>query len=120
MTKREFLAVLGAAALSPLRVGLRPQTRRWKNFVWLRPSLTKTPDGWEREFNLMRASGIHGIIPEIYNGRQSLFRSQRLPVRAPWLEDVLPIAAAAGLEVHAWMWCMPCLIERVIKEHPDW
>jgi uncharacterized lipoprotein YddW (UPF0748 family) len=120
VTKREFLAALGAAAISPLRIGARPQTSRWKNFVWLRPSLTKTPADWRRDFDLMRASGIRGIIPEIYNGRQALFQSRRLPVRAPWLEGVLPTAAAAGLEVHAWMWCMPCLIDGVLEQHPDW
>ena len=32
----------------------------------------------------------------------------------------IPLATAAGLEVHAWMWSMPCLIDDVIKTHPDW
>ena len=121
LTKREFLAALGAVAASALDG--RPavtQAKRPRNFVWLRPSLTKSPAEWRRDFSLMRASGIHGIVPEIYNGRQALFQSRRLPVRVPWLEGVLPLAADAGLEVHAWMWCMPCSIERVIKEHPDW
>ena len=77
-------------------------------------------DEWRAEFRSMRASGIHGIIPEIYNGRQTFFQSRRLPVRAAWLEGVIPIAAAAGLEVHGWMWCMPCLIDAVISTHPDW
>ena len=113
LTKREFLAALGAVAVSALAG--RPavaQSKRPRNFVWLRPSLTKSPADWRRDFSLMRASGIHGIVPEIYNGRQALFQSRRLPVRAPWLEGVLPLAADAGLEVHAWMWCMPCSIER--------
>ena len=121
LTKREFLAALGAVAVSALAA--RPavtQPKRPRNFVWLRPSLTKSPAEWRRDFGVMRASGVHGIVPEIYNGRQAFFQSRRLPVRAPWLEGVLPIAADAGLEVHAWMWCMPCSIERVIKEHPDW
>jgi uncharacterized lipoprotein YddW (UPF0748 family) len=91
-----------------------------KHFVWMRPSLTRTPDEWRREFRLMRDAGIHGVIPEIYNGRQAFFQSTRLPVRAAWLESAIPLAAEAGLEVHAWMWCMPCSIDRVIKEHPDW
>ncbi len=86
----------------------------------MRPSVTKSLDDWKRDFDLMRASGIHAIIPEIYNGRQTLFRSTRLPVRAAWLESAIPVATAAGLEVHAWMWCMPCLLDDVIKQHPDW
>ena len=121
LTKRDFLKTLGAAALTPLaRASIGAQSRRHQHFVWMRPSLTRTSADWERDFTLMRASGIHGIIPEIYNGRQALFASTRLPVRAPWLESVIPIARNAGLEVHGWMWCMPCSIERVLKEHPDW
>jgi uncharacterized lipoprotein YddW (UPF0748 family) len=118
MTRRELLKTAGLAALS----FAAPQRSRAvsKNFVWMRPSLTKSADDWRREFDLMRRSGITGIIPEIYNGRQALFPSARLPVRSPWLTDTLPLAASAGLEVHAWMWCMPCLVDRVIKEHPDW
>jgi uncharacterized lipoprotein YddW (UPF0748 family) len=117
MTKREFLRTLGGLAMTSLAGG---QARRTRNFVWMRPPLTKTPAEWERDFGLMRASGIHGIVPEIYNGRQAFFESRRLPVRAPWLESVIPLAAKAGLEVHGWMWCMPCSIDRVIREHPDW
>jgi uncharacterized lipoprotein YddW (UPF0748 family) len=121
MTKRDFLKMLGGVAIAPL-AGAAPggQAGRLRNFVWMRPTLTRTAADWEREFGLMRASGIDGIIPEIYNGRQTFFESRRLPVRAPWLEGVIPIAAKAGLEVHGWMWCMPCSIDRVIKEHPDW
>ncbi|HXT68942.1 MAG TPA: hypothetical protein VN700_04265 [Vicinamibacterales bacterium] len=86
----------------------------------MRPSVSRSLEEWKRDFDLMKSSGITGIIPEVYNGRQALFRSARLPVRAPWLESAIPIATAAGLEVHAWMWCMPCLLDDVIKQHPDW
>jgi uncharacterized lipoprotein YddW (UPF0748 family) len=129
MTKREFLQALGVATLAlgrgPVPVHARPltsalQPKRLKNFVWLRPSVTKTADDWRREFGVMRASGIHAIVPEVYNGSQTLFQSRRLPVRTPWLETAIPLATAAGLDVHAWMWCMPCLIPDVIKTHPDW
>ena len=96
------------------------QSGRRKHFVWMRPSITKSTADWQREFAMMRAAGIHGIIPEIYNGRSALFQSKRLPMRAAWLETAIPFATAAGLEVHAWMWCMPCLIPDVIKAHPDW
>lgn len=104
------VSALGAAA---------PQTRR-KHFVWMRPDLKKTADDWKREFALMKDAGISGITPEIYNGSSALFGSRRLPVRSPWLETVLPLAANAGLEVHAWMWSMPCLLPDILKAHPDW
>lgn len=86
----------------------------------MRPSVTRSIDDWKRDFDLLRSSGITGIIPEVYNGRQTLFRSKRLPMRAEWLESAIPLATSAGLEVHAWMWCMPCLLDDVIKQHPDW
>jgi uncharacterized lipoprotein YddW (UPF0748 family) len=120
-TRREFIQTTGAALVSPARHLLaRQATFSRRHFVWMRPSLTKTPAEWARDFELMRGSGISGIIPEIYNGGQAFFQSARLPVRAAWLESIIPIAAKAGLEVHAWMWCMPCSIPRIIKEHPDW
>jgi uncharacterized lipoprotein YddW (UPF0748 family) len=117
MTKREFLQTIGLAAAA---VAARLQLRRLKNFVWMRPSLAKTKTDWQRDLELMRASGIHGVIPEIYSGSQAWFGSTRLPVRAPWLETFIPLATDAGLEVHAWMWSMPCSIPDVLKAHPDW
>ena len=37
------------------------------------------------------------------------------------IEDMaLPLATEAGLEVHAWMWTMPCLLPEILKTHPDW
>lgn len=117
MTKREFLKTAALAALSAVAT---PRQRAPRHFVWMRPSLSRTPDDWKRDFDLMRQSGITGIIPEVYNGRQALFPSARVPVRASWLPETIPLAAAAGLEVHAWMWCMPCLVPSVLQAHPDW
>jgi uncharacterized lipoprotein YddW (UPF0748 family) len=116
MDRREFLQLTTASmAVLPFR-----QAGSRKHFLWLRPDLKRTPDDWKREFDRWRAAGLTGIIPEVYNGRHTLFRSRRLPVRAEWLEQAIPIARAAGLEVHAWMWCMPCNIPEIIQKHPDW
>ena len=121
MTRRELLKSAAAAALVPfVPVQQSPSRKPSRNYAWMRPSIARAADDWKRDFDMLRASGIHGIVPEVYNGRQTLFRSTRLPVRATWLNDTLPLARAAGLEVHAWMWCMPCLVDSVIKEHPDW
>ena len=27
---------------------------------------------------------------------------------------------AADLEVHAWMWSMPCMVPEIMQNHPDW
>ena len=116
-SRRKFLV---AAAASAAALAFRPQPRRLKNFVWMRPSITRTQADWQQTFASLRANGVHGVIAEIYNGTSALFQSKRLPVRAPWLEAAVPLAKAAGLEMHAWMWCMPCLIPAVLKAHPDW
>ena len=121
-TRREFVKIATLAAMSSVAAPLLAarQSKGLRNFVWMRPSITRSAADWRSDFAQMRAAGIHGIIPEIYNGRQTLFQSARLPVRSAWLETAIPLATEAGLEVHAWMWCMPCSIDRVIKEHPDW
>jgi uncharacterized lipoprotein YddW (UPF0748 family) len=115
ISRREFLiaSALGAAAF-------RVQPRPLKNFVWLRPSIAKTQADLEREFGFLQGAGIHGVIAEVYSGSQALFQSTRLPVRAPWLNAAIPIAKAAGLEMHAWMWCMPCSNPEILQKHPDW
>ena len=121
MTRRELLKTAAAAALVPFSPN-QPQAPRKpsRNYVWMRPSMSRSADDWKRDFEVLRAAGIHGIVPEIYNGRTTLFKSTRLPVRATWLNDTLPLARAAGLEVHAWMWCMPCLIPTSSRSIPDW
>jgi uncharacterized lipoprotein YddW (UPF0748 family) len=130
MDKREFLKTIGRAALalggSALGVtglaGGRPGKARQKakNWAWITPDVEKPLDDWRRELALMKSSGIDAIIPEIYDGRQAYYRSRRFPVKAELLESLLPLAASAGLEVHAWMWTMPCLLEDVMEKHPDW
>ena len=71
-------------------------------------------------FANMRASNVHAILPEIYDGRHAYFASQHLPVATDLLGRLLPLARAEGLEVHAWMWSMPCLIPEMIQKHADW
>jgi uncharacterized lipoprotein YddW (UPF0748 family) len=118
ITRRSFLTTTGLAALAlPYAIG---QTRPLKHYVWLRPNLRKTTDELKRDFALIKASGLTGVVAEIYNGRTTFYRSQRFPVRAEWLEMALPVAKAEGLEVHAWMWTMVCGQDNVIREHPDW
>lgn len=118
VTKREFLKTCGMAALAAPFTGL--QIRPLNNYAWLRPNLRQTADELKRDFALMKASGLAGIVAEVYSGRTTLYRSRRFPVRAEWLETALPLAKAEGLELHAWMWTMVCLQEDVIRDHPDW
>lgn len=94
--------------------------RKSKNWVWLTPNIDTTDDEWKKRFEKLKTAGFDAIIPEIYNGRWAYFGSDRLPVRGELLERLIPIAKSSGLEIHAWMWTMPCLIEDIQKNHPDW
>ncbi len=77
-------------------------------------------DEWRRLLARLRQSGIQAILPEVVTNSAAAYASEHLPVRGPWLEQLLPLAAAAGLEVHAWMHAMPCNIPAVYQHHPDW
>jgi uncharacterized lipoprotein YddW (UPF0748 family) len=124
MNRRDFLrtAALATLALSKSpRAGEGAQGKRSpKNWVWITPKLDRVPDDWSRDFSVMKTSHIDAILLEIYNGRHALYRSRHLPIGAELLETILPLAAACGLEVHAWMWTMPCLVNDVVQQHPDW
>src|SRR5207244_477697 len=111
--RRELL--LAPAALTRLFASTKP-----KNWVWIPTNTGRSADDWRRRFDVMRASGIQAILPEIYAGKEAFFGSTRLPVKSDWLGMILPLAKAAGLEVHAWMWSMPCLNPEILKAHPDW
>ncbi len=91
-----------------------------KNWVWIPTAANRPADHWKRRFALMRESGVDAILPEVYAGRVAFFDSKRLPVKTDWLGTLLPLARAEGLEVHAWMWAMPCMIPEMIEKHPDW
>ena len=129
MNKRDFLRSLGIAGLGlaarPLlqsRMHGRvpaPEFAR-KNWAWLATDLTSSPDRMKRQFALMRESGIDAILPEIYDSELAYYASKHLPVGDPWLEKLLPIARAEGLEVHGWMWSMPCNVEDVRRQHREW
>jgi uncharacterized lipoprotein YddW (UPF0748 family) len=127
MDRRGFLKTVGltmAALAGSARAGdwlaPKPQRNGLKNWVWITNQTEKSADEWKRSFGLMKKSGVQAILPEVYNGRHAYFASKRLPVKSDLLGKLLPLAVAEGLEVHAWMWCMPCMIEEIMKKHPDW
>ena len=128
MNRRTFLAVFGrqtvpAAALlfmNHSEVPAKLNKRDSRNWVWITPDLQASDEDWKNSFEKLKKANFSGIIPEIYDGQQAYFSSSRLPVKAEYLERLLPIARSFDLEVHAWMWCMPCLIKDIQDNHPDW
>ena len=125
MNRRTFLRIAGmglpVAALGRNNLfAEQPQRRNLKNWSWITINANRSVDEWKRMFATMRESGIKAVLPEIYDGRNAYFASQRLPVKIDLLGKILPLALAEGLEVHAWMWSMPCMVEEIMKKHPDW
>src|SRR6266849_2093440 len=128
MDRRTFLKTvgLGSAALGTAGFILdeplhgEPRTSDLKNWIWIPADPSRSLDPWKRLFPLMRESGIRAIVPEIYDGRHAYFASTRLPVKTDLLGKMLPLARAEDLEVHAWMWSLPCMLDDVLKKHPDW
>jgi uncharacterized lipoprotein YddW (UPF0748 family) len=82
--------------------------------------LDKSDDDWKKAFERIKKAGIDGILPEVYSSHETLFDHPNLPVKERWLERIIPLAHAAGLQVHAWMWTMPLNNPDLIKKHPDW
>jgi uncharacterized lipoprotein YddW (UPF0748 family) len=127
--KREFLKLLGLGGAGLVAGRLAPagdfllggngggDTAFW---TWIARDPYSPADVWKERFAVMREAGIQAVLPEIYDGRKAYFGSSHLPVIGEVLETILPLAKAEGLEVHAWMWSMPCNIEDIWKQHPEW
>jgi uncharacterized lipoprotein YddW (UPF0748 family) len=122
--RRGFLKAAGLGLSALAGTGLLPRRARaataLKNWVWIPNGTERSADEWKRRFALLRASGVSAVLPEIYDGKNAYFASTRLPVKRDWLGEILPLARAEGLEVHGWMWSMPCLLDDIMKNHPDW
>jgi uncharacterized lipoprotein YddW (UPF0748 family) len=91
-----------------------------QNWIWVPVNEDRSLEQWKRELHIARASGIQALLLEIYDGRHAYFASQRLPVRSDLLSKLLPLAKSEQLEVHAWMWSMPCSVPEILAKHPDW
>ena len=94
--------------------------RKLKNWTWITTDLKTSTDAWKRKFESMHEAGVDAVIPEIFDSHFAYYGSRHLPVKAEWLEQLIPLAMAEGLEIHAWMWSMPCNIEEVRQKHPEW
>ncbi|HJP30685.1 MAG TPA: family 10 glycosylhydrolase [Candidatus Latescibacteria bacterium] len=91
-----------------------------KNWCWFGPMPDNTEEDWKRIFEGMRASGVHAILPEVFNGHVAWWASDHLPVTEVLLERLIPLAHAADLEIHAWMHTMTCNIPEIHESHPEW
>lgn len=90
------------------------------NWIWLRPKLEQSADYWKSTFARIKNAGFDAVLTQVYSSNETLFDHPILPVKERWLERILPLAHAAGLEIHAWMWTMPLNNPDFIEKHPDW
>jgi len=91
-----------------------------KHWTWMGTKLEVEDDGWKRQFARMKEAGIDAILPEICSHHHAAYGSDHLPVQGKWLEQILPLAVEAGLEVHAWMHSMTCTMPEIVEQHPEW
>ena len=98
-----------------------PQKRKLPdNWIWLRPKLGENDDYWKRVFDQIKSAGIDAVLPEVFNSHYPLFEVPGMEMKEPLLERLIPLAHAAGLQLHAWMWTMPCNNPEIVEDHPDW
>src|SRR2546429_8296703 len=100
MNRRSFLKTLavglpalvlhGEAVPDSLRLLAKDsQGHNFKNWAWITINTNRSSDDWKRMFAVMRESGVKAILPEIYDGRNAYFASQRLPVKTDLLGKIL-------------------------------
>jgi len=127
MNKRDFLKLAGCGVVGAM---FSPNASAWslrgtgpseaRNWMWLRKKPQSTGAELVRLLRTAHESGITDVLPEVYNSKHALYRTDRHPQGELWLEELIPIAHDEGLRVHAWMWQMPCNQKAVIADHPDW
>ncbi|MFA6111232.1 MAG: Tat pathway signal protein [Candidatus Latescibacterota bacterium] len=91
-----------------------------KHWTWITTDLKGSDEEWKCRLGRMREAGIDAILPEIFNNHHAAYGSDHLPVAGRWLEQLLPLAGEAGIEVHAWMHAMTCTVPEIVAAHPDW
>ena len=131
MKKRKFIQLLGTGLLGTIMTPFTPgamlssgmiQQKSYKNWTWIGGSTKLSDDEWKARFEKMRRLGIDAVLVQVYNGHIALFDHPDpiVPVEADILGKLIQLADSAGLELHAWMWTMPCNNLTIIEKHPDW
>ena len=93
-----------------------------RNWLWMTPRDAPTDDHAKRLFEKAKAAGVDAVVPEVYNGDHAYFEHPHplVHTRANFLERIIPLAHEAGVEVHAWMWTVPCNNREIMQNHSDW
>jgi len=95
-------------------------SRAYRHWAWLTADAALSDADYEQQFRLMQAAGVGDVLFECFNGKEAFFASGHLPVKADLLSRVAPIATRSGLSIHAWIWSLPCSVESVMTQTPEW
>ncbi len=126
MDKRDFLKKMGIGGVA---LGLAPSlvypntpltNIKAKNWIWMTPREGLSQDQWKKELDKIKAAGFDALLFESYNGRKASFEAGHLPQGDPILNWLINHAKEIGLEVHAWMFSMPCNIPEIVEKNTDW
>ncbi|MFC4870404.1 Tat pathway signal protein [Negadavirga shengliensis] len=125
MNKRSFIkkAAWGSMALASLPWMVttgKPAGKDQRNWVWMTPKKGLSPSEWKQALDHIKSLGFDAVLFEAYNSREARFETDRLPMGEPVLEILIEHGNAIGLEVHAWMFTMPCSIPEIVENHTDW
>ncbi|MDW3194980.1 MAG: family 10 glycosylhydrolase [Cytophagales bacterium] len=93
-----------------------------KNWAWIKPPSLWKMDHWKSKLALAKESGIDAIVLECYNSNATIYPhfNEDVPMRDNLLQDIIQICKSNDLEIHTWMWTVPCNIPQIILKHPDW
>ena len=115
-----------AVAMPKMLLAQSPKSKRSpktkpKNWVWIN-SVDRTTDEWREALAPLKNAGIDAILPEVFDSRVAHFEHPHPAFASSRrsLERIIPIAHELEIEVHAWMWTVPCNNRRIVKEHADW
>lgn len=120
---------------APAAASPAPDSIRLVDYLWVVRTSLVDPQDIPRLVERARAMGARGLLVQVVGRGDAWYRSDLLPppealadpMRDP-LGELLPLAHAAGLEVHAWM--NACLVwsadqrprdpRHVMNAHPEW
>lgn len=146
-TRRHLLAlacgVVIAAAVPAVAIAVPPDpsvaaprdSTRAVEYLWVTRASLLHPRDVQAVVDLARGMHVKGMLVQVVGRGDAYYTSDILP-RAEALADdgfdplgaLVPLAHAAGIEVHAWMNCMlvwsapqpPRSPKHVVRAHPEW
>lgn len=113
MQKRNFVKIMALGFLATLfhapafSITNRLNNKsKYKHWVWMSWRKEYSKRQWKRKFSELKHLGFHGVL--LHQGNKAL------------LEQIVPLAKEAGLEIHAWIISLNHPDKQLEQEHPEW